>query len=445
MSDARRRLPAVTRLLALVGGQGSRLATTAAREVLAEARRSGEVPDLVTLQGRLAERLASLGPGLAPVLNATGVVIHTNLGRAPLSEAAVQATKRAAAGYSDLELDLESGRRDSRLRHSRLFLSLLTGAEDHLVVNNNAAAVFLALAALARDREVIISRGELVEIGGSFRVPDIMAASGARLIEVGTTNRTHLKDFAQAITPHTAAIMRVHPSNFRQTGFVTSPELTELAALAREKQIALLDDLGSGSLLPLPGGEPTVAERIGGGSDLVFFSGDKLLGGPQAGIVAGKKTLVERLYTHPLYRAVRADKMTLAALRATLYDTLEGPLRVPVYRMLTEPDEKLRQRAEELAARLAERGVKGVPVAHAGRAGGGSLPEVALPGWAVRLEVPVSAQDAQAALRRARPAVLGVVSADALLLDVRTLTAGDLDAVAWAVAARFGKADQVSE
>lgn len=434
MPDPRRHLPSVGRLLREAGREGSPLAAWAARQVLAEARGGEEVPDQTELLARLAKLLLVAGPEPVRVLNLTGVVVHTNLGRSPLSRLAARAAARAGEGYTDLEMDLGSGRRDTRLAHIHPFLDLLTGAEAHLVVNNNAAGVFLALAALAKGREVVISRGELVEIGGSFRVPEIMAASGARLVEVGTTNRTHPADYERAIGPETAAIMRVHPSNFRQTGFVTSPSLPELAALAHQRGIVLLDDLGSGSLLPLPGGEPTVAERLRGGSDLVFFSGDKLLGGPQAGLVAGRRQLVETLYHHPLYRAVRADKMVIAALRATLYQTLEEPSAIPARAMLAADPPLLRERAQDLARALQERGVAARLVPHEGRAGGGSLPEVPLAGWAVAPLSPLAPQDAQARLRLGRPAVLAVVEEDVLLLDVRTLPADEVPDAADAIA-----------
>ena len=289
-------------------------------------------------------------PSLRPVINATGVIVHTNLGRAPLSEAALAAVQAVAAGYSNLEYELAAGARGSRHDHARRLLCELTGAEDALVVNNNAAAVYLVLAALCQGREVLISRGQLVEIGGGFRIPDVLRQGGARLVEVGTTNRTHLHDFVQALTAETAAIMRVHSSNFRQLGFVTMPSLAELAALARDRGVLLIDDLGSGTLLDTtPYGlayEPTVQESVQSGAGVVTFSGDKLLGGPQAGIILGKQAVVAQLRRHPMARALRVDKMTLAALEATLraYRRGAAATEIPVWRMIAAAGADLHSR-----------------------------------------------------------------------------------------------------
>jgi len=440
MADIRRRIPSVQKVLRAATLTGNPLVTHLAGEVLEEERRrlsaDGQtVHSVEEIAAEISRRVQRWGPGLAPVVNATGVVVHTNLGRAPLSRQAAKAAHEAATGYTDLEVDLESGRRSSRLDHVSLFLKLLTGAEDHLVVNNNAAGLFLALFEFAKGREVVISRGELVEIGGSFRIPDIMAASGARLVEVGTTNRTRLADYARAIGSETAALMKVHPSNFRQTGFVESAALSELKRLKDGKGIILLDDLGSGSLLGLPGGEPTVRERLAGGSDLVFFSGDKLLGGPQAGIVAGRAELISRMRLHPLFRALRPDKMTLAALRATLYETLVSPGETPVRAMLTVDGEALRKRAVRLRALLRRRGVASHVVPREGASGGGSLPEVPLPGWAVAPEAdPRRAGEIQRRLRLGSPAVLSVVDGGSVILDVRTVSDEALPHLADAVA-----------
>ncbi|MGC8780699.1 MAG: L-seryl-tRNA(Sec) selenium transferase, partial [Anaerolineae bacterium] len=331
--DRRRSLPSVDRLLAhralaaAIAEHGRELAVEAARSVLAEVRdripAGTPAPTLAGLAEAVVQRLAETARGtLYPVINATGVIIHTNLGRAPLSAAARAAMDAVAAGYSNLEYDLAAGERGSRYVHAEQLLRRLTGAEAGLVVNNNAGAIFLALTALAAGREVIISRGQLVEIGGGFRIPDVMRQSGARLIEVGTTNRTHRRDFEAAITPATALLLRVHSSNFKQIGFVSEVPLAEMVELAHRHGLPVLDDLGSGSLLDTTryglAAEPTVQASLAAGADLVTFSGDKLLGGPQAGLIVGREALVAQLRHHPLARALRVDKSTLAALQATL-------------------------------------------------------------------------------------------------------------------------------
>src|SRR5438067_6225272 len=307
------------------------LAVEAPRGVLARAReqvRAGVEPGDLVARGR-AEVEALRAPRLRRVLNATGVLVHTNLGRAPLAETALERVVEVARGYSNLEYSLGDGRRGSRQDHVASLLRRLTGAEAALVVNNNAAALLLALAALAEGREVIVSRGELIEIGDGFRIPDVLLRSGARLVEVGTTNRTRARDYEKAVCPETALLLRVHQSNFRVVGFTELPRLDELAAVARRHGVPLLDDLGSGVLAELPG-EPSARESLAAGADLVCFSGDKLLGGPQAGIVVGRADLVERLHMHPLHRAVRVDKLTLAALEGTLRLYLDTPERTPV-------------------------------------------------------------------------------------------------------------------
>jgi L-seryl-tRNA(Ser) seleniumtransferase len=338
-----RDLPSVDRLLAdeTLAAAPRRLATEAARTALERARdaiRGGEDPgDVVALARTELERLS--GFSQRGVINATGVILHTNLGRAPLAPTALARVVEVGGGYSNLELDLERGVRGSRQDHVDAALCRLTGAEAALVVNNNAAAVLLSLAALAEGREVVISRGELVEIGDGFRIPDVLARSGARMVEVGTTNRTRAADYERAVGPETAALLRVHQSNFRIVGFAGQPSVAELADVARRASVPLVDDLGSGSLLDV-GDEPTAASSLQQGADLVCFSGDKLLGGPQAGIVVGRGELVERLRRHALHRALRADKLTLAALEGTLAllaDPERARREIAVLRMLVEP------------------------------------------------------------------------------------------------------------
>jgi L-seryl-tRNA(Ser) seleniumtransferase len=402
------------------------LAVDAARIVLARAReqiRAGSDPGDLTEQLRV-ELLAAHAPRLRRVLNATGVIVHTNLGRAPLAAAALEQVVQATSGYSNLEYDLEAGSRGSRQTHVSELLRRLTGAEATLVVNNNAAAVLLALAALAEGRDVIVSRGELIEIGDGFRIPDVLVRSGALLREVGTTNRTRARDYEQAIGPDTAVLLRVHQSNFRVVGFTEQPSVDELAEVANRHELVLVDDLGSGALVEI-GDEPTARSSLAAGADLVCFSGDKLLGGPQAGIVAGRSDLVERLRRHPLQRALRADKLTLAALEGTLRAALEQPEHVPVLRMLREPAEQVRERAERLASL-----VGGEVEETVARAGGGALPLAELPSYACAVEEGLAEE-----LRAAEPPVVGIVRDGRLLLDCRTLDDADLDEVASAIAA----------
>jgi L-seryl-tRNA(Ser) seleniumtransferase len=417
-----RDLPSVDELARAVDDP---LAVDAARAVLDRAReeiRAGLEPG--DLAARLwAELAAARTPSLRRVLNATGVIVHTNLGRAPLAEEALAQVVEAARGYSNLELDLSSGTRGSRQDHNAAILRRLTGAEAALVVNNNAAAMLLALAALAEGRQVIVSRGELIEIGDGFRIPDVLARSGAQLVEVGTTNRTRAKDYERAVGPETALLLRVHQSNFRVVGFTELPRLSELAALAARHGVPLLDDLGSGVLSELPG-EPSARESLAAGADLVCFSGDKLLGGPQAGIVVGRADLVEKLRVHPLHRAVRADKLTLAALEGTLRLYLDAPERIPVLRMLREPDEDVRARAERLASL-----VGGTVESTVARVGGGALPLAELPSFACAVDESLAAP-----LRAQTPPVVGIVRDGKLLLDCRTLRDDELAEVAAAVA-----------
>jgi L-seryl-tRNA(Ser) seleniumtransferase len=367
-----------------------------------------------------------IAPTLLPVINATGVIVHTNLGRAPLSQSSISAVQEVAAGYSNLEYDLEAGERGSRTVHAAVQLQRLTGAESALVVNNNAAAVLLMLTALCQGREVIISRGQLVEIGGGFRVPDVMAQSGAHLVEVGTTNRTHLRDYASAINENTAAILIAHHSNYKIIGFTTEPETAELAALAKEKNVLLLYDQGSGSLLDTGrfglDPEPTVTAALEAGVDVVAFSGDKLLGGPQAGILCGTADLISRLKKHPLARAVRADKLCLAALSATLTHFLTGKAikEIPVWQMIARPLEQIKSEAETLAARLQEMGLTAAVVEGQSTVGGGSLPGTSLPTYLVAVERD-NLETLTAALRANNPPIIGRIQDNYLLFDLRTV------------------------
>ncbi|MBN1316938.1 MAG: L-seryl-tRNA(Sec) selenium transferase [Anaerolineales bacterium] len=368
-------------------------------------------------------------PSLRPVINATGVIIHTNLGRAPLSEAAQKAIGEAAESYNTLEFDLEPGKRGSRSVHAQKYLAKFTGAEDAVVVNNNAAAVLLTLMTLTQGREVIISRGQLVEIGGGFRIPAVMAQSGARLVEVGTTNRTHLRDYEEAITEDTAAIMAAHQSNFKIIGFTTEPELEELADLAHRRGLLLLHDLGSGALLDTaPYGlahEMTVQESLAAGSDVVCFSGDKLMGGPQAGIIVGRSELVGQIKKHPLARAVRADKLCLAGVAATLLHYLkdEAVEQIPIWQMIAATAEKIRSISRRWARILSRNGMTVQVVAGKSTVGGGSLPGAMLPTWLVSIEHP-NLDEFAARLRTAGTPVIGRIEDDRLLLDPRTILPG---------------------
>jgi L-seryl-tRNA(Ser) seleniumtransferase len=410
-----RDLPSVDEL---ARGSHDPLAVDAARAVLARAReeiRAGREPG--DLAARLEDELgAARAPRLRRVINATGVIVHTNLGRAPLAEEALARVTEATLGYSNLEYDLAGGARGSRQDHVAPLLRRLTGAEAALVVNNNAAAVLLALAALAEGREVLVSRGELIEIGDGFRIPEVLARSGARLREVGTTNRTRVADYEHAVRPETAVILRVHQSNFRVVGFTEQPTLAELAQVAQSHEVPLVDDLGSGALVDLRD-EPTARESLAAGSDLVCFSGDKLLGGPQAGIVVGRADLVERLRRHPLQRALRADKLTLAALEGTLALYLDAPERIPVLRMLRTDVDSVRARAERLAEL-----VDGTVEETVARAGGGALPLAELPSFACAVE-----EDLAAKLRAANPPVIAIVRDGRTLLDCRTISDHEVD------------------
>ena len=458
--SALRSLPSVDQLIqrlkgeaALKGIPRARI-VEAVREVLAGARArllnglklagGAKPPDVDALALRVVGELSRSGVfSLVPVINATGVVLHTNLGRALLSPLALERLRRVGSAYSNLEMDLRQKERGSRYTHVDGLLRRLTGAEASLVVNNNAAAVLLALESLARGKEVVVSRGELIEIGGEFRIPDIMRRSGAVLREVGTTNRTHLKDYADAIGPETALLLKVHTSNYRVLGFTAQVPTRDLVELGRARGIPVMEDLGSGCFLDLrPYGfphEPTAQEVVGAGADLVSFSGDKLLGGPQAGIVVGKADLVERLKKNPLNRALRIDKLTLAALEATLYAYEAGNAleTVPTLRMLTEPLAAVRRRARRLLRRLSPSvaAVLGATLVdgHA-QVGGGSLPLVELPTVAVAIgTVAHPALELDQALRVGEPPVIGRIAEDRLLLDCRTVLNNDVPVLAQAL------------
>lgn len=444
VSDPRRLIPSVDRLL-LSGALGAlleRVGRARLREALqavqAEVRASlaagGQVPEWIADPVWYAERAGALleawgRPSLRPVINATGVVLHTNLGRAPLAEAAIGAMIRVAEGYSNLEYDIAQGTRGSRHDHCVALLRELTGAEAALVVNNNAAAVVLALNTLAEGREAVVSRGELVEIGGSFRVPEIMARSGARMREVGATNRTHRADYEAAITDATAAILKVHRSNFRVVGFTSEVEIEVLAELARSRGVPLINDLGSGLILPLAGlglpPEPTVGEVIRAGADVVTMSGDKLLGGPQAGIILGRADLIARMRRNPLCRAVRVDKLTLAALEATLTlyrDPARAKREVPVLRMLTMTADEVAARAAALARSLEACGVEAACLPGESAVGGGAFPGATLPTTLVAIGRPD--RDGEALLRSLRegdPAVVARMVDGRVVLDPRTV------------------------
>ncbi len=429
-----RSLPSVDRLLQTPRAQewiadyGRSLALQAVRGVLEETRQrypsGGVIPqetELIERAGDLLQRWTM--PSLQPVINATGVVLHTNLGRAPLSRSALQAIQEAASGYSNLEYDLERGQRGSRLVHAEELLKRLTGAEAALVVNNNAAAVLLVLITLARRRGVVIARSQLVEIGGGFRVPDVMKQSGAKLVEVGATNRVYLSDYEAALAEGTIAlIMHAHRSNFQITGFTSEPSLEELAQLSCRAGLTFLDDLGSGSLLDTArfglGHEPMVQESLASGADLVCFSGDKLLGGPQAGIILGRGELVARLKKHPLARAIRTDKLCLAGLSATLLHYLKGEAEreIPIWRMIAASPENLQDRAQEWARALGQ----GEVLPGRSTIGGGSLPGETLPAFLLALQVR-SPNSFLARLRAAQPAVIARLEEDRVVFDPRTV------------------------
>jgi L-seryl-tRNA(Ser) seleniumtransferase len=443
VTDARRRVPSVDAVLRATPADAMerRRLVTAVREILADARSAGtDILDAAAYARLARERIAKRdAPTLRPVINATGVVLHTNLGRAPLSEAALVAI-RGASGTVSVEYDLERGARGERHGHAARLLAEVTGAEDAVVANNGAAAVLLALAALAARREVIVARGELVEIGGGFRIPDVLARSGAKLVEVGTTNRTYVRDYANAITERTGAILRVHASNFAIRGFVAKATSGDLAKLARERGIAFIHDLGSGTLLDTArfglGREETVQEAVTDGADVVTFSGDKLLGGPQAGIAVGRTESIAKLRTHPLMRALRPDKLTIAALVATMRAYRDGTAldTLPVWRLIAETVAKLNRRAKAIAARLEAGGIAATVIETTSTVGGGSLPEETQPSRGVALSA-ASAARAVGALRHADPPVIARIIDDRVVLDLRSVLPEHDDALVRAVIA----------
>ena len=457
MQGLLRALPSVDALIGALAGQSAlsgvprpRLAAAVREALNAERRRlleaGGPAADAAALGARIVAALTRSGVfSLAPVINATGVVLHTNLGRALLSPLAQERLHEVAGSYSNLEMDVSRKERGSRYSHVEGLLRRLSGAEAALVVNNCAAAVLLALESLARGKEVIVSRGELIEIGGEFRIPDILRRSGAVLREVGATNRTHLKDYVSAIGPETGMILKVHTSNYRVVGFTAAVSSRELAELGRARGITVMEDLGSGCFVDLTRYgfpyEPTVPEVVASGVDLVSFSGDKLLGGPQAGIVVGRAELMERLARNPLNRALRIDKFTIAALEATLYAYEAGTAleTIPTLRMLTEPLASIRRRALKVLGRTgpaALRALGAAVIESSSQVGGGALPTVELPSAVIALgtrERPAEGLDE--ALRTGHPPVLGRLLDDRLLLDCRTVLPTDVVALAARLAA----------
>lgn len=447
MSDPRRALPSVDTLLhaaparSLLDRAPRPLVVDAVRDALERARRE---PDRaprddaawgVLIEAAFAERERR---SLRPVFNATGVVLHTNLGRAPLPAAAIAAIGEVAAGYSNLEYDLDRGARGSRHTHCAAILRELTGAEDAMVVNNGAAALLLAVNTLALGREVIVSRGELVEIGGSFRIPDVMGRGGAELVEVGTTNRTHLRDYTGAISPTTGAIVKVHRSNFTMQGFVTEVSVEALASELSADGPPIISDLGSGLLISLEEwglrGEPLVSDAVRSGAAVITMSGDKLLGGPQAGIALGRQDVIERMRRNPLTRALRVDKLTLAALEATLAlyrDPATAMREIPTFAMLTAPLERVRERANALCSRLAAAGHGAAVISSSASVGGGSFPTTQIPSAAVAIEG--NAEALEARLRGAAQPVIGRIEDDRLLLDLRSVPEGGDDALSAAL------------
>ena len=425
-------------LLSLCESVPSQTVTQAVRQVLEDLRKdilSGKIEEMPSVEalcaGIVSDASRQAEPSLKKVINATGIILHTNLGRACISARAAAAAQEVAQSYSTLEYNLQAGRRGTRYSHVESLLCKLTGAESALVVNNNAAAVLLILSDMAQGGQVITSRGELVEIGGSFRVPDIMEACGAELKEVGTTNKTHLWDYDRAITEKTRALMKVHTSNYRIVGFSETPTLPELAELAHSRGLPVIEDLGSGCLVDLQQfgiyGEPTVQDSVRAGVDVVSFSGDKLLGGPQAGIIVGKKAIVDKLKKHPLTRAMRVDKMTLAALEATLRSYEIGAYNeIPTIAMLAVTQDQLRAKADALCGLMTAAGIAAEVVPTEGQVGGGSVPTQMLKSFAVAVQpAGVNLDQLEANLRMGRPAIVGRINHDRFLLDVRTLKESD--------------------
>jgi L-seryl-tRNA(Ser) seleniumtransferase len=448
-TDARRRLPSVDAVVRAAGEveMPRERFVAAVREVLGQARTGEAAPvDAADVARMARERLAARDQrSMRGVLNATGVVLQTNLGRAPLAPSVVKAIADAAGAVS-VEYDLEKGQRGERHGHASALLRELSSAEDAVVVNNNAAAVLLALAALAARREVLVSRGELVEIGGGFRIPDVLQRSGAKLVEVGTTNRTYVKDYAAAIGERTAAILRVHASNFKVVGFTARPEDRSLAALAHERGIAFIHDIGSGTFLDTSrhglAREQTVADAVAAGADVVTFSGDKLLGGPQAGLAVGRRAAIASLRSHPLMRALRPDKLTIAALVATLelYRDGRAASELPVWRMLAATTSDLERRAGSIAARLVAAGIDCEVVETSSTVGGGSLPEETQPSRGIALHPSVGTPAAVGArLRRAQPAVIGRILDGRAALDLRAILPEDDERLASAAIRALAK------
>lgn len=436
MTNPYRDLPAIDHLLAdaqvaaLAAQHGHDAIVAIARTVLddyrTEIKRIGAIPERPAAEV-VAERALDLEPSLRNVINATGVIIHTNLGRAPLSEATIAAMSAASKGYSNLEFELQSGSRGSRFNHLDDLLQRVTGAEAGIAVNNNASAVLLALTALCAGREVIISRGQLVEIGGGFRIPDVMRQSGATLVEVGTTNRTYLRDYAEAINDQTVALLRVHPSNFHVVGFTEAAPVQSLAQLAHEHGLLLIDDLGSGALIdPRPYGlgmEPLVSESVTAGTDVTLFSGDKLVGGPQAGIAVGRRPVIASMQRHPLARAVRMDKASIAGLATTLghYARDEAVSEVPVWQMIAAPIDQLRRRARRWVRACSEEVSASVAISRS-VVGGGSLPSQGLESVVCSIAKPPRGADLfTAKLRMLNPPIVARIEHDAVLLDPRTV------------------------
>jgi len=445
IQDELRKLPSVDRLMQApevarwAEIYGRDLVIEAVRETLEELRHDLVAGSPYPGERRTVERVKAhlesiVQPTLHPVINATGVILHTNLGRAPLSQDVLEAMRSVGVGYSNLEFDLDLGRRGSRYVHAEALLRRLTGAEDALLVNNNAGAVLLTLSALAKGQEVIISRGELVEIGGGFRIPEVMAQSGALLVEVGTTNRTYVADYATAVSERSAALMRAHRSNFSLRGFVHQPTLGELVALAHERGLLALDDLGSGTLLDTAryglAHEPTVQESVAQGADLVTFSGDKLLGGPQAGIIVGQADLIARLRRFPLTRALRVDKTTIAGIQANLLHYLKGEAqhKIPIWRMISMSQEEISERASNLVRALGPIGAGCELLPGRSMVGGGSLPEETLPTTLIAL--PARATESLGkALRCGSPSIVARVHSERIVLDLRSVLHREDDAI----------------
>jgi len=411
-------------------------------EILLEKYRPEDNYDLDAIVDLVIERVREkVRPNLRKVVNATGIVLHTNLGRAILSKAAVKAINDVAGSYSNLELDLETGERGTRYAHVEELLCRLTGAEAGFVVNNNAGAVLLVLNTLAKGREVIVSRGQLVEIGGSFRIPDVMAQSGALLIEVGTTNKTHLRDYERAVNEQTALLLKVHTSNYKIIGFTSEVPAEELVMLGRKKSLPVFEDLGSGVLVDFSkygiAHEPTVRESLTAGVDVVTCSGDKLFGGPQAGIIVGRADIISRIKKNPLTRALRVDKFTLAAMEATLrlyFDEEKAVKEIPTLNMITMPREELQRRAQKVRARIGEKvgsKIQTEVVEGFSQVGGGALPEQNIPTFLVSLNpTGITVNALEEKLRKMEPPVLARIQKDRLLLDPRTLLDGDADIIA---------------